>query len=67
MYTHKHSHSRITHLLPFEHVLVEVLLQLFVGQVDAQLLQVVCVKRLKAVDVQQPDGVPEQLVYRQFV
>lgn len=35
-------------LLHFEHVLVEVLLQLLVGQVDAELLKVVLLELLKA-------------------
>lgn len=36
------------HLLHLEHMLVEVLLQLLVGQVDAKLLKVVLLELLKA-------------------
>ena len=48
-----HTHS---HLFPLKHVLVKVLLQLLIGQVDAQLLQVVELKRLKAINVEQSDA-----------
>ncbi len=44
-----------TDLLPLEDVLVEVLLQLLVGEVDAELLEVVERKALEAVDVKQTD------------
>ena len=40
------------HLFHLEDVLVEVLLQLLVGQVDAELLKVVFLEALKAVNVQ---------------
>ena len=40
------------HLLLLEHVVVEVLLQLLVREVDAELLQVVVLERFEAVDVQ---------------
>ena len=35
-------------LLHLEHVLIEVLLQLLIGQVDAELLEIVLLERLKA-------------------
>ena len=40
------------HLLHLEDMLVEVLLQPLVGQVDAELLEVVFLEALKAIDVQ---------------
>lgn len=39
-------------LLHLEDVLVEVLLQLLIGQVDAKLLKVVLLEALEAIDVQ---------------
>lgn len=45
-----------THLLQLEDVLVEVVLQLFVGVVDAELLEAVPLEVLKAKDVEDPDG-----------
>ena len=45
----------VLRLLRLEHVLVEVLLQLLVRQVDAELLERVQLERLKAVDVQDAD------------
>ncbi len=41
------SSSNAAYLLPLEHVLVKVLLQLFVGEVDAELLKIIEGKRLK--------------------
>lgn len=46
----------LTHLLQLEDVLVEVVLQLLVGIVDAELLEAVPLEVLKAKDVQDPDG-----------
>lgn len=45
-----------THLLQLEDVLVEVVLQAFVGEVDAELLEAVVLVVLEAKDVQDPDG-----------
>ena len=42
-------------LLHGEHVLVELLLQLLIGVVDAQLLETVLLEDLEAKDIQQPD------------
>ena len=39
--------SHFAHLLPLEHVGVEVLLQLLIGQVDAKLLKVVLLEALE--------------------
>ena len=40
------------YLLPFEDMLVELLLQALIGQIDTQLLKAVLFEALKAVDVQ---------------
>ena len=40
------------YLLHLEDMLVEVLLQLLIGQVDAKLLKVILLKALKPIDVQ---------------
>lgn len=42
-------------LLPFEDMLVELLLQAFIGQVDAQLLKAVVFEGLEPVNVQNAD------------
>jgi hypothetical protein len=47
---------RVLGLLALEHVRVEGLLQLLVGQVDAELLERVGVEALEAVDVEDADG-----------
>ncbi len=44
------------HLLPFEQMLVELLLQALIGQVDTQLLEAVLLEALKAIDVQDANG-----------
>lgn len=45
------------HLFQLEDVLVEVLLQLLVGVVDAELLKRVLLEHLKPKDVQHSDGI----------
>lgn len=45
-----------TYLLQLEDVLVEVVLEAFVGEVDAELLEAVILVILEAKDVQDPDG-----------
>lgn len=45
----------VTYLLPLKEIRVEHILQVFVHEIDAQLLQAVCVEDLKARDVKQPD------------
>ena len=52
-----HASRRKCHLFPLEDVLVELLLQALIGQVDAQLLKAVLLEALKAVDIQDADGV----------
>ena len=48
--------DQVLHLLPLEHVLVELLLQPLIGQVDTQLLKAVLLEALKTVDVQDANG-----------
>lgn len=47
--------ERVTHLLQLEDVLVEIVLQFFVGVVDAELLEAVVLIVLEAKDIQHPD------------
>ncbi len=45
-------------------MLIELLLQALIGQVDAQLLEAVLLEALKAVDIQDADGVLATLATR---
>lgn len=45
-----------THLLQIEDVVVKVILQLFICIIDAELLKAVCLKVLKAKNIQDSDG-----------
>lgn len=51
----------ITHLLKFEDMLIEVILQMLIGIVDAELLKTVAAKVFKTKDIQHPNGVPFML------
>ena len=44
-------YEQMMYLLHFEDMLIEVLLQLLIGQVDAELLKVVLLEALKPIDV----------------
>ena len=54
-----------TYLFKLEDVLVEVILQVLVGVVDAELLKAVAPEVLKPKDVQHPDGVALEHTHRQ--